>query len=119
MSMPMNVAADLKRQASRRGETALSDEQIDEFESGPSSSPDHALDKQRARELLDEVFGAMPDQLRDVLMLSELEEMTVSEVAACLNIPAGTVASRLARARHVFDECLTRIQARRAFRSPS
>jgi RNA polymerase sigma-70 factor (ECF subfamily) len=112
----MNVAADLKRRASRRAETTLSDEQIDEFASGPSSSPDYALDKQRARELLDEVFSAMPEQLRDVLMLSELEEMSVSEVASCLNIPAGTVASRLARARQVFDECLTRIQARRAFR---
>ena len=114
-----NFAADLRRKVSRRGETELSDEQLDELVSGPSSSPEHALDQQRARELLDEVLAAMPDQLRDVFVLSELEEMTGPEVAACLEIPSGTVASRLSRARHVFDECLARIQARRAFRSPS
>ena len=81
--------------------------------------PDEAIDQQRARELLDDVLAAMPEQLRDVFVLSELEEMSATEVAACLEIPPGTVASRLARARHVFDECLARLQARRSFRSPS
>ncbi len=117
----MNVAADLRRRASRRGETELSEERIDELESisPPSLSPDEAIDQQRARELLDEVLAAMPEHLRDVFVLSELEEMSAPAVALCLDIPTGTVASRLARARHVFDECLARMQARRSFRSPS
>lgn len=118
----MNVGADLRRKLSRRGETELSEEQLDELEaplSAPSLSPDDAIDQQRARELLDQVLAAMPDQLRGVFVLSELEEMSASEVAVCLEIPVGTVASRLARARHVFDECLARLQARRSFRSPS
>jgi RNA polymerase sigma-70 factor, ECF subfamily len=113
----MHVAADLKRKASRRGETELSEEQMDDIASGPSSSPDHAFEQQRARELLDEVLSAMPDHLRDVFVLSELEEMTAPAVAVCLDLPSGTVASRLARARLVFDECLARIKARRSFRS--
>ena len=118
----MNVAADLRRKLARRGETELSEEQLDELEAPLSSrslSPDDAIDQQRARELLDQVLAAMPDQLRDVFVLSELEEMSAPEVALCLEIPVGTVASRLARARHVFDECLARLQARRSFRSPS
>lgn len=118
----MNVAADLKRRFSRRGETELPDEELDDLIAPLSSSSpslDEAIDQQRARALLDEVLKSMPDPLRDVFVLSELEEMSAPEVAACLDIPAGTVASRLARARHVFDECLTRLQARRSFRSPS
>lgn len=118
----MNVAADLRRRHARRAETELSDEQLDDFGASlasPSPSPDDALDQQRARELLDEVLGAMPSHLRDVFVLSELEEMSAPEVAVCLEIPVGTVASRLARARHVFDDCLARLQARRSFRSPS
>ncbi len=118
----MNVAADLRRKLSRRGETELSEEQLDELEaplSAASPSPDDALDQQRARELLDQVLAAMPDQLRGVFVLSELEEMSAPEVAVCLEIPVGTVASRLSRARHVFDECLARLQARRSFRSSS
>ena len=118
----MNVAADLRRKVSRRGETELSDAHIEEHGASiaPSSmDPDEAIDQQRARELLDDVLAAMPEQLRDVFVLSELEEMSATEVAACLEIPPGTVASRLARARHVFDECLARLQARRSFRSPS
>ena len=118
----MNVAADMRRKMSRRGETELSDEQLEELEataSTPSLPPDDAIDQQRARELLDEVLAAMPEHLRDVFVLSELEEMSAPEVAVCLAIPTGTVASRLARARHVFDECLARLQARRSFRSPS
>lgn len=119
----MNVAADLKRKFSRRGETELVEEQLDDEDRAPlsASSPslEDAIDQQRARELLDEVLAAMPEPLRDVFVLSELEEMSAPEVATCLDIPTGTVASRLARARHVFDECLARLQARRSFRRPS
>lgn len=111
------VAADLKRKASRRRELPFSEEDFDDLASGPFSSPDRALEQQRARELLDEVLSGMPDPLRDVFVLSELEDMSASEVAALLAIPSGTVASRLARARRVFDEILARIEARRAFRS--
>jgi len=118
----MNVTADMKRKMARRGETELTDTQLEELEataSAPSLPPDDAIDQQRARELLDEVLSAMPEHLRDVFVLSELEEMSAPEVAVCLAIPTGTVASRLARARQVFDECLARMQARRSFRSPS
>ncbi|WP_151633121.1 RNA polymerase sigma factor [Noviherbaspirillum aerium] len=41
----------------------------------------------------------LPAELREVLLLVALEEMTYEEVAATLRIPAGTVMSRLSRAR--------------------
>ncbi len=42
---------------------------------------------------------ALPDQHREILLLVALEEMSYDEVAQALNIPIGTVMSRLSRAR--------------------
>jgi RNA polymerase sigma-70 factor (ECF subfamily) len=42
---------------------------------------------------------ALPVELREVLLLVALEEMTYEETAATLGIPVGTVMSRLSRAR--------------------
>jgi RNA polymerase sigma-70 factor (ECF subfamily) len=57
-----------------------------------------------ARDLLDRVLDKMPDDLRSVFVLFELEELTIDEVAAALSLPRGTVATRLMRARMVFLE---------------
>ena len=44
----------------------------------------------------------MPEDFRNVFVLFELECMTMTEIAHVLSIPAGTVASRLRRARELF-----------------
>ena len=43
--------------------------------------------------------GALPDEQREVLMLVTVDGMSYREAAATLEIPIGTVMSRLARAR--------------------
>lgn len=48
------------------------------------------------------VLEALPDDLREVLVLCDLEERTDENVALILGIPAGTVKSRLRRARARF-----------------
>jgi RNA polymerase sigma-70 factor, ECF subfamily len=52
--------------------------------------------------LLDAVLATLPPELRQVFVLFELEELTMREIAAALRLPAGTVASRLRRAREMF-----------------
>lgn len=49
--------------------------------------------------LLDQELTKLPDKYRFVLVSCDLEGRTRKEVAACLGLPEGTVASRLARAR--------------------
>lgn len=44
-------------------------------------------------------LGDMDDRLRDVLVMSELDEASSREIACALAIPVGTVKSRLRRAR--------------------
>ena len=62
------------------------------------------LREQRARELLDEILEQMGGDLRAVFILHEFEQMSMAEIAVSLEIPPGTVASRLRRARAEFRE---------------
>jgi RNA polymerase sigma-70 factor (ECF subfamily) len=64
--------------------------------------PEELTQRLEARELLDRVLDAMPQDLRSVFVLFELEELSIDQVATLLAIPRGTVATRLRRAREVF-----------------
>ena len=67
--------------------------------------PDHAdrvaagVTAQATRALLDTALAALPAGDRDVLLLIAWEQLTYQEVSRALAIPAGTVRSRLHRAR--------------------
>lgn len=54
-------------------------------------------------------LDVLPDELRELLVLCEVEERTDLEAAALLGIPVGTAKSRLRRARERFaTEAITR-----------
>jgi RNA polymerase sigma-70 factor (ECF subfamily) len=53
----------------------------------------------------------MPMDLRVSFVLFELEEMPLHKIAELLSIPAGTVASRLRRARTEFQRLVARMNA--------
>lgn len=101
----LRVAADSRRNRDRRREV-LQGDSVEHFD--PSPLPDDLTDQKRLRELLDEVLEAMPMDLRSVFVLFEIEELSMQEIAVLLGIPAGTVASRLKRAREEFDRLLAR-----------
>lgn len=64
---------------------------------GRSAEDELAQDDERA--LLHRLIDALPEELRQPLVLSAIEEMTSREVAAALGIPEGTVRTRTMRAR--------------------
>lgn len=80
--------------------------------------PDALLDERRARDLLDRILAELPADLHAVFVLFELEGLRVPEIADALQIPAGTVASRLRRARAEVSARLARYQARSSFKGP-
>ena len=49
---------------------------------------------------------ALPDKLRVVIMLREVEDMSYEEIAEMMNIPLGTVRSRLFNARQIIKDRL-------------
>lgn len=104
----MNVAAHVRRTIARRREVG-EDQAPDVADQAPL--PDEALDQRRARVLLDAVLDAMEIDLRTVFVMIELEEMTMAEIAEVLVLPAGTVASRLRRARDEFQKQAQRVRS--------
>lgn len=97
----LRMAAHARRTLARRREVHDSDAQL---RIHAPLQPEQALDQKRARELLDEVLEQMTVELRTVFVLYELEELSMTEIAAALRIPQGTVASRLRRARADFRD---------------
>jgi RNA polymerase sigma-70 factor, ECF subfamily len=55
---------------------------------------------------LERALAALPEHYRIVVILADLEEFTYGEIADTLQIPIGTVRSRLARARGTLQETL-------------
>ena len=104
------VAADFRR---LRKQTAVTDES-DAIADIAAASTEELVDQKRAREMLDELFDALDDELREVLFLQEGEGMTLSEIAELLEIPLGTAASRLRRSRAEFRRLLNRRMAERS-----
>ena len=60
----------------------------------------------RQQEVLGRLLDQLEPDLRTTFVLFELEELTMAEIAGALEIPPGTVASRLRRAREQFRERL-------------
>ena len=112
-STAMRVASDARRSRTRRREVH-EDDAAEAFDPGPD--PEQIADQQRARAVLDQVLDALPMDLRAPFVLFELEELPTAEIAAMLGLPAGTVASRLRRAREEFQSIVARIKARDDFR---
>ena len=72
------------------------------------SDAEQRIDQRRARELLDQLLEELPAELRTVFVLYELEQLNTFEIADMLQLPRGTVASRLRRAREEFEKRVTR-----------
>ncbi len=70
--------------------------------------PDAAVGRAEVRALLERKLDALPEAFRTVFVLRSVEELSVEETAACLDIPAATVRSRHARARGLLREALAR-----------
>jgi len=104
----LNVAAEARRNQAKRRDVPTPDE-LEAYD--PAPPPDELADRARARALLDKVLEAMPIDLRAAFVLYELEEMPIHTIASFLNIPIGTVASRLRRARTEFQRLVTRLNA--------
>jgi RNA polymerase sigma-70 factor (ECF subfamily) len=66
----------------------------------PGSSPLDAVLEGEARERLAAALDSLPPEQRAVFVLRSVEEMSYREIAGTLEIPVGSVMSRLSRARN-------------------
>jgi RNA polymerase sigma-70 factor, ECF subfamily len=105
----VRVASEARRARTRRAE--VGEDQIEERSSAPPS-PEELVDQKRKRELLDDVLASLPEELRVALVLFELEGMSFTDMAECLSLPRGTIASRVRRAREQFEMLAERRMSR-------
>jgi RNA polymerase sigma-70 factor, ECF subfamily len=81
------------------------EEQLPRIEGGSeeslasSSRPDSAVAGREASELLQGALAKLSPELRETIILRDLQEMEYREIAQVLAIPEGTVKSRLNRGR--------------------
>ncbi len=93
----MRVAQTVRRKLGRE----IPHDTLDEHPTA-ETAPDALVEQKRARERLDAVLQAMPLEFRTVFILYELESLSSPEIALLIEVPLGTVASRLRRARELF-----------------
>ena len=68
-------------------------------EPAADGTPESTLLARCEQQTLRRALEALPLPQREIVLLADLEEMSYREIASVLGIPAGTVMSRLARAR--------------------
>lgn len=75
-----------------------------------SNEADQERDARRdeMRRILEMQIDALPDSCRTVFVLRALEELSVEETAAALQLPEATVRTRYFRARALLRESLAR-----------
>lgn len=98
------------RRLSRRDEQRFAEGEIEALPDA-ALDPERAAQRQRLRQGLDGILDAMPIELSTVFVLFELEQLSSVEIARVLELPVGTVSSRLRRAREDFRQRATRLRA--------
>lgn len=98
----VNVSLHWRRTYARRRENIEHD--FAEAHVDGSPSPEEIAEMRQKIELLDRCLATLSVDLRTVLVLCDIEQVTMAEASETLDVPAGTIASRLRRAREAFDE---------------
>jgi RNA polymerase sigma-70 factor (ECF subfamily) len=101
------VAVDRSQQRGRKQEIPLEDPEKPVAELPSAHAPaDEAMHDSQVGALLERLIAALPNKLREPLILSAVEEMSPREVAATLGINEAAVRSRVFRARQILKEKL-------------
>ena len=69
-----------------------------------SNDIDRVLREADCRRIINEGLEKIPAEFRETIVLRELEDMSYKEIAVVMNVPLGTVMSRLARGRKLLSQ---------------
>jgi RNA polymerase sigma-70 factor (ECF subfamily) len=114
ISISRNLCIDHYRRV--RKEREVVDRRVDASEFSPVAGGIDAfarLDRFDRRALLREALAALPDTLRTAVAMRDLQELSYQEIARRLDLPDGTVKSRINRGRHELARQVLRIEQAR------
>ena len=117
MAVVRNVCIDWLRGGKRRDREQAYDEELHggithDARESPESPEVLAIRASDAQQV-HAAIAALPLEFREAIVLRELEEMSYKEISAIVNVPIGTVMSRISRGRDLLAVAL-RGAARRA-----
>lgn len=101
-SICRRVARDYLRSAPIRREVLVDVRNLLSLPAASTDSPLRRLDSDELGRMLEAILDRLPEKLRVVFVLFEMEEMSGEDIAHLLEIPVGTVRSRLRLAREAF-----------------
>jgi RNA polymerase sigma factor (sigma-70 family) len=106
LTIVRNLCYDSMRRRNTRERTASFDEELHYTGPTQTSDPEACLLQKERAEMLRQALKELPCELREVLVLRELEELPYREIASIAQVPMGTVMSRLSRARKRLQQVL-------------
>lgn len=95
LSIVRNTAMNFLR--SRKQDVAIGLDHLEPADGSPN--PEQGLLEESRREQVRRAISRLEPEFRETLVLREIEGLSYKEIAAVLDVPAGTVMSRLSRAR--------------------
>ncbi|HET9947456.1 MAG TPA: RNA polymerase sigma factor [Longimicrobiales bacterium] len=101
-----NQCRDALRSRKSRFRMEALDEVAEDRPADAEGGPERARQRNAARETLWKALERIGEEHREILVLKELEGFRYAEIAEILEIPEGTVASRLFHARRALREAL-------------
>jgi len=99
----MNLVRNYLSRAPHRVHRIESDEALEDL-ADASDALDEQLDRARALARLTDELSALAPEMREVLLLVAVDQLSYEEAATMLAIPVGTVRSRVSRARATLKE---------------
>ncbi len=76
------------------------------FENQDFDTPDAHYERQEVEQVVYDSIAQLPEDLKQAIVLRELEGLSYEEIAEKMNCPIGTVRSRIFRARDAVDNAL-------------
>jgi len=99
----------MKQSSHRRQKTVSIDDPADgpgECLAGREASALEALEKKEIQEKVQHCINTLDEEYREVLVLRDIQGFSYDEIGDILNVPEGTIKSRLFRARDAMKNCL-------------
>jgi len=106
-----NHCRDMLRSRQARARLETPDENLELRPADAEKGPERVRQRAAARDLLWQALDKVGDEHREILVLKELQGFRYNEIAQILDIPEGTVASRLFHARRALKDALEEMGA--------
>lgn len=105
----VNKALTYRRSRSSRLDAATGGQETLAFDTAADGSPgpSRRVEDMERDEMVQSMIAALPDDFRSVVVLKDIEGLEYEEIADVMEIPLGTVKSRLHRGRLLLRDALT------------